>query len=205
MKESWPDMVECFNIFPKRVVDAEDDFNCTRECDLPGLSCNCDYPKDGNLIEYLFNHSMCEKHIPHNLLVTPGKIIIDSCDTRIIDFLQSPKNYKVLDLIADIERSAFLLPHLADHILVIHKLYFTKGPGWYRDSIVLNTKVEFQKYSVGKEIVQLAYDIGDVASLDLSVQRYLENCQFEMKAALTKLHAKRNITKVVSRKRSNSI
>lgn len=159
--------------------------------------------KKGNLIEHIFNTGICVKHLPKNLISTKGKIIINECDPKIVEFLQNPTNFPIFEFLKQIEQIANMLPSFYTHVLVLHKIFYTSG--LFIDSFVLNTKIEYVNQFGFKDTVQLAYDIGNSSSLDLSVQKYLEDCDFNVKTVLTRLSSYENKGVYFNRPRCNSI
>ncbi|MCG8430832.1 MAG: hypothetical protein MJA29_06650 [Candidatus Omnitrophica bacterium] len=162
--ENWPNVIDQFHIFPKRQHCPE--FEQLMECNLvpSDVECKCQSINPEihfDLIDYIYRYGMCAKHIPVPLILTPGKIIIDNIDMRVINFLLQPCNYDCLDLLANIERLAHQYPGIWDHVLVIHKISYMSGPGWQRDFVVLNSKVELCGHALGTKSVLISLDITD--------------------------------------------
>lgn len=185
--EEWPDTLDNFEVFPKRVPKPE--FEDVKVCELVNcVDCVCPVTNSKPLIEHLYANYMCPRHIPRELVITPGKLLIHEGDTRVVEFLKNKDHSLALDFIANLEKLAHISPSRFDHLLVIHKLFFNKTPGHYKDSILLNSKMEFHRHPHGIETLILAFDLGDMTMLRDQWSKHLDDAWYLIQSSLQRLH-----------------
>ena len=100
MDAKWPKELEYFTLFPR----TEREF-FYKELFESGLNTNCSCPlgNESELIQHIFIHGMCPKHVPRNLLATTGKLLIPNFDKGVLAFLDSLANKDIFDLLGQIE------------------------------------------------------------------------------------------------------
>ena len=143
--------------------------------------------------------------MPMDLVLTPGKLIIENYDMRIVDFLTNPTNSPLLDFIALVERCAFILPALVDHVFVVHKLFILDCFG-FKAGLILHTKFEFHHHECGVDTVYHSFEVGDIQKLKICTSEFLESVKYRTKITLTRLHSYSNPHySLFSRQRTNSL
>ena len=158
-----------------------------------------------DLIDHCFLYGMCPRHIPINLLLTPGKLVIGNIDPKIIEFLQHISSIDIFDFLAKIERLAHRFPGLAHHVLVIHKICRVPGPGLMDDLVFLNTKIELGSHEFGSKTLLLSFDLTDpFVRLDQS-DNWLIDIDFKLRKMFLDLVPRENSQNSKFRVRSNSV